>query len=129
MPLTTPSPQRLLCSFHQSLDRLRSTLLGLDVQGMARRSGFLRRSPRKVDMAELALALVAVGAESRVSLERMARVIGLAARTSYSKQALHKRLRPEVEPFLAQVALSLFGSWLAPLRTEGWLAPFRETLI
>jgi hypothetical protein len=129
MPSNIPSSQQLSRSFHQSLERLRATLLALDIQAMARRSGFLRRRPRKIPMADLALALVAAGSESILSLERVAHWIGLASKTSYSKQAFHKRLRPQVEPFLGQLAVSLFGSFLLPLRTEGWLAPFRRVLL
>jgi hypothetical protein len=129
MPSLTPSPKRLLHAFHQSLAGLRATLISLDTEAIARRTGFLRRSPRKVPMADLALALVAAGTESILSLERLAHLVGLAAGTSYSKQALHKRLRPTVEPFLAQVAVALFGSLLTPLRTGGWLAPFGRVLL
>ena len=51
------------------------------------------------------------------------------AKTSYSKQAFHKRLRPEIEPFLGQLAVALFGSFLLPLRTGGWLTPFKRVLL
>jgi hypothetical protein len=129
MPHHTPSPKPLLVSLHQSLERLRSTLMALDVEAIARRSGFLRRRPRKVPMTDLALALIAAGTESTLSLERVAHWIGLAANTSYSKQAFHKRLGPQVEPFLAGLAASLFGSFLEPLRTDGWLAPFKRVLL
>jgi hypothetical protein len=129
MPLNTPSSPQLLRSFQHSLERLRSTLLALDIQAMARQSGFLRRRHRKIPMADLALALVAAGTESILSLDRVAHWIGLASQTSYSKQAFHKRLRPQIEPFLGQLAASLFGSFLLPLRTEGWLAPFPRVLL
>jgi hypothetical protein len=44
-------------------------------------------------MPNFLLALVALAAEARLSLERVAAVIGLLARLSYTKQALHKRLK------------------------------------
>jgi hypothetical protein len=127
--MPSPSAQPLLRSFERSLQRLRSALLALDIEAIARRSGFLRRRPRKIPMADLALALVAVGAEAVLSLERVAHWIGLAAHTSYSKQAFHKRLRHPIEPFLAEVACALFASFLNPLRTSGWLAPFKRVLL
>jgi hypothetical protein len=129
MPYQIPSAGQLLRSFQQSLERARATLLTLEVEAIARRSGFLRRRPRKISMGDLALALMAVGAESVLSLERVAHWIGLAAHTSYSKQAFHQRLGPEVEPFLAGLAAALFGSFLRPLQTGGWLAPFRRVLL
>ena len=113
MPSNTPSAQQLFQAFHQSLGHLRSTLLALDVETIARRSGFLRRCPRKIPMGDLALALLAVGTESVLSLERVAHWVSLIAGTSYSKQAFHKRLGPQIEPFLAELAATLFGSFSA----------------
>jgi Transposase DDE domain len=129
MPSPTPAAKQLLNGFAHSLDRLRSALRRLDVEAIARRSGFLRRRPRKIPMVDLALALMAAGAESVLSLERVAHWIGLAAHTSYSKQAFHKRLGPQIEPFLAEVTAGLFQSALSPLRSGGWLAPFRRVLL
>jgi hypothetical protein len=129
MPQNIPSASSLFRAFHQSLDQARATLRALPVEAMARRGGFLRRTPRKISMADLALGLVAVGAEAVLSLERAAHWIGLAANTSYSKQALDKRLGPQVEPFLAELAAALFGSFLHPLKTDGWLASFKRVLL
>lgn len=129
MPNHIPPPEQVLSSLSQSLERLRSTVLAMDVETIARQSGFLRRRPRKVPMAQLVLGLIALGGESVMSLERIAHCIGLSAGTSYSKQAFHKRLGPKVEPFLAQIAASVFGSFLSPLRAEGWLAPFKRVLL
>jgi Transposase DDE domain len=129
MPAHTPSAKQLFQAFDRSLEHLRSTLLALDVETIARRSGFLRRCPRKISMSDLVLALLAVGAESVLSLERVAHWVSLVAGTSYSKQAFHKRLGPTIEPFLAELAATLFGSFLAPLRTGGGLAPFQRVLL
>jgi hypothetical protein len=129
MPSKTPAPWPLFHSFQHSLERARAALLTLEVEAIARRTGFLRRRPRKIAMGDLALALVAAGAESVLSLERVAHWIGLAARTSYSKQAFHQRLGPAVEPFLAGLAAARFGTFLRPLQTGGWLAPFQRVLL
>ena len=82
---------------------------GLDAEALARSSGFLRRCPRKIPMADFLLALVALAAESYLTLERVASIVALATQLSYSKQALHKRLTPAIERFLAQCATALFG--------------------
>jgi hypothetical protein len=121
-------------SIHQvlssELNRLRHDLQSLDGEALARSSGFLRRSPRKIPMADFLLALVGLAAECYLTLERVASVIAWAARRSYSKQALHKRLTSAIERFLAQVTTVLFGR-LPEARPphQGWLAPFRRVLV
>ena len=77
----------------QELQSLRHQLKhDIDSDALARQSGFLRRSPRKIPMADFLVALLALAAESFLTLERVASIIALAAQLSYSKQALHKRL-------------------------------------
>jgi hypothetical protein len=121
--------QPLLPTLTQDLGQLRRRLAQLDTPRLARQAGFLQRSPRKIPIPDLLLALVALASEAFLSLERIATVIGLAAGTTYSKQALHKRLRPQIEGFLAQVAVALFGPLVSPLRAQGYLAPFRRLLV
>ena len=96
---------------------------------MARRSGFLKRQPRKISLTDFLLALVALSAEAVLSLERIAGVISLIAHVSYTKQALHKRLNAQVEKFLAQVATALFGQLSQDLHTQRWFRPFRRVLL
>lgn len=122
------------CSPRQILDgqceQIRQALHRADPEDLARRSGFLRRSPRKIPLLDFLLALLAVAGESFVTLERLAQIIALAARQSYSKQALHKRLTAAVERFLAQVITALFGQLPeAASRRQGWLAPFGRVLV
>ena len=119
----------LFNSLVQPLRHLRASLAALDVEGLARRSGFLRRRPRKIPIADLLLAFCALGPESVLSLERIAAIIGLAAGCRYSKQALHQRLSGTLEHFLSAVALALFGHMSAPLRTQGCFAPFGRVLL
>jgi hypothetical protein len=113
----------------QPLLHLRSCLASLDVEALARRSGFLRRRPRKIPIADLLLAFCALGPESVLSLERIAAVIGLAAHCRYSKQALHQRLSKTMEHFLSAVALALFGQMSAPLGAQGCFAGFGRVLL
>jgi len=112
-----------------NLNQLRSALAGVDCQGLARQSGFLERQPRKIPIPKFVLALSALAAETVLSLERVAAVIGLAAGTTYSKQALHKRLCAPLETFLAQVAASLFGQLIVPLADRGWFSSFGRVLL
>lgn len=113
----------------QPLLRLRSRLAALNVETLARRSGFLCRRPRKIPIADLVLALCALAPEPVLSLERIASVVALAAGRSYSKQAFHQRLSQSIEHFLSAVALALFGQMSAPLRTAGCFARFGRVLL
>jgi hypothetical protein len=124
------SPSNALFQFvEQNLRHLRSALAGLDSESLARQSGFLQRLPRKIPIPKFLLALAGLAAETTLSLERIAAVIGLAAQTPYSKQALHQRLSPQLEQFLAQVAAALFGQLITPLKNHGWFAAFPRVLL
>jgi hypothetical protein len=124
--MPTPAPAQTLL---QPLHHLRSALAAIQVESLARRTGFLRRRPRKIPVADLVLAFCALGPESALSLERIAAVVGLAARCRYSKQALHQRLSQTLESFLQAVALALFGQMSAPCRTQGCFAAFGRVLL
>lgn len=123
------SASTLFPFLQQNLQHLRSALASLDGEGLARQSGFLQRLPRKIPIAKFLLALVGLAAETTLSLERIAAVVGLAAQTRYSKQALHQRLRPQLEQFLAQVAAALFGQLVVPLKDRGWFTAFSRVLL
>jgi hypothetical protein len=109
--------------------QLRSSLATLDAEGLARRSGFLRRRHRKIPMPDLLLAFLALAGESALSLERIAALVGLAAGCSYSKQALHQRLSEKLQKFLAAVAVELFGRLSAPWHDQGCFSRFGRVLL
>jgi hypothetical protein len=108
---------------------LRSSLATLDAQTLARASGFLRRRPRKIPMADLLLGRCALAGASFLSLERIAALIALAAQRSYSKQAFHQRLSEKLQHFLAAVALRLFEPLSAPWQTQGAFKAFGRVLL
>jgi hypothetical protein len=124
--LYSPSLAQTLAA---NLQQIRAQLAQLDAQALARQSGFLKRQPRKIPLTDFLLALVALAAEATLSLERITAVISLAARLTYTKQALHKRLNATVEGFLAQVATALFGQLSQGLRTQGLFGPFGRVLL
>jgi hypothetical protein len=127
--MSTPYLSSLAQTLAANLQQIHSQLTQLDAQAMARRSGFLKRQPRKIPLTDLLLALVALAAEATLSLERIAAVIGLVARLTYTKQALHKRLNATVENFLAQVATALFGQLSDGPRAQGLFRPFSRVLL
>jgi hypothetical protein len=86
----------------------------MDVEALARETGFQKRSQRKIPMQDLALGIMAVVAAGRLSFERVATSIACRARKRYSKQALHKRLESSVSGFL----LAVFGRCMQPAMRE-----------
>jgi hypothetical protein len=116
-------------SFQQQLLACRSKLDAIDADAIARTSGFLERSPRKIPMPKFLKGLLAVAPEAYLTLEHIANVIGLAAHTSYTKQSLSERLSAPIEPFLAQVITALFGQLAHSLPTSQALEPFNRVLV
>jgi hypothetical protein len=127
--MSTPITPSVAHTLTANLQQIRLQIGQLDAQDLARRSGFLQRTPRKIPMTDFLLALVALAAEATLSLERVAAVIGLVARLAYTKQALHKRLNATVEQFLARVATALFGELGQCVHRQDWLRPFRRVLL
>jgi IS4 transposase len=124
--MSTPAPDHLL---QDLLRDIRHRLEQLPADSLARTSGFLQRSPRKIPISALLAALVALGSESVLSLERVAKVIGLAAGVPYSKQAFHERLSSKIEGFLTRVAAALLQHTAAPAGQPGWLSSFPRVLL
>lgn len=111
------------------LDALHSQLQRVDLTALARQSGFQQRSSRKVPLPKFLLALVALAAETTLSLERVAAVIALARGGPYSKQAFHERLGVKLELFLAGVATTLFQQLGQPLQQQGCFKTFGRVLL
>jgi hypothetical protein len=76
--MTTPFPRRLRLAVQDNLQHLQSQLRHTDLDALARQTRFLRRAARKVPILQMVLALVALAAESVLSLERAAAVVSLA---------------------------------------------------
>ena len=124
--MSTSPPDLVLKTLFQ---QVRPLLDQLPSEALARSSGFLRRSPRKLPIPDLLAALVALGSEAMLSLERMAAVMARAANISYSKQALHQRLSGNLEAFLTGIAASLFQHTAAVTNQSGWLTGFPRVLL
>ncbi len=126
---TTISSGALRVTLQDQLQQLKTQLEQLNLDALARRTGFLRRTPRKIPILSLVLALVALAAETSLSLERVAAVIGLAAGLSYSKQALHSRLGLKLDDFLAEVGTCLLNQISLPVQNQGWFRSFQRVLL
>jgi hypothetical protein len=96
-------------TLQQHLPRAVARLQAIDTEAIARGCGFLVRCARKIPIPTFLQGLLALAPESDLSLERVASVVGLAAGTTYTKQALSERLGEELKPFLAQVITRSMG--------------------
>jgi len=96
--------------FSQNAADIRKGLGGIDAEELGRRSGAMQRTCRKLAMGELLHVFVALSAEKLLTLERIAAVVRLHLKGSYSKQALCKRLACGIDRFLILVAAELFGA-------------------
>jgi hypothetical protein len=132
MPTLKSDPQEPQAFFstlcQQVLTRL-SQLDNLDAEALARASGFLERSPRKIPMDDFLKGLLAVAPQTDLSLDHIAKVIGLAAHTTYTKQSLDERLSPSIEAFLASVVTALFGQLDLSLPFAKAFEPFARVLV
>ncbi len=111
------------------VDRWIEEIEAMDIESLARATGFQQRSQRKVGIRDLAVGILAVASAGRLSFERVANSIGRRSRKRYSKQALHKRLGPTVSAFL----LAVFGRCMQPAIREplarGLFASFKRVLL
>ena len=127
--LSSQDTSGFFASLRQQLLTCLSKLQDLDADAIARASGFLERSPRKIPMHDFLKGLLAVAPEMHLTLERVAHVIGLAAHTTYTKQSLSERLSTDVEVFLAQVITALFGQLAHSLPSSQAFKPFTRVLV
>jgi len=123
------NPSAFLDTFAAQLPATLAKLQDLNVEALARQTGFLERNPRKIPMLSFLQGLLAVAPENDLSLEHVASVIGLAAQTTYTKQALSDRLSHDIEPFLASVITALFGQSAPSVATSQALASFAHVLV
>lgn len=122
------NPDAFFATFEQQLPALLDRLEALDVEALARQAGFLQRTPRKIPILQFLRGLLAVAPENDLSLEHVAQVIGLAAHTTYTKQALAERLRHSVQEFLARVITAWLGHLAHSLPTSQALTGFSRVL-
>jgi hypothetical protein len=127
--MTNAPSGSLKLALQHHLQNLRFQLQHTNLEALARETRFQRRSTRKIPVLKLVLALVALGAETFLSLERVAAVISLAAGVDYSKQAFHQRLGRQLELFLARVATALLNQMSQPVQNHGWFNSFQRVLL
>jgi len=122
-------PHPFLKAIQEQLPAATAKILDLPTETLARRYGFLRRTPRKIPIPHFLQALLALAPERDLSLERAASVIGLTVQGSYSKQALSQRLSPALPDFLAQVITGALGQFSQAVEVSPLLESFARVLV
>jgi Transposase DDE domain len=128
-PNAIPDPHPLLHTLQQHLPAAVARLQAIDTEAIARRCGFLLRCARKIPIPKFLKGLLALAPESDLSLERVASVVGLAAGTTYTKQALSERLCDGLKPFLAQVIMRSLGQLPCSVDVGRSLESFDRVLV
>jgi hypothetical protein len=123
------NPDAFFATFEQQLPATLAQLQALDIETLARQASFLQRTPRKIPMRQFLQGLLAVAPETDLSLEHIASVIGLAAQTTYTKQALAERLEHDVKTFLARVITAWLSHQAEAIPLMPALASFARVLV
>lgn len=112
-----------------NLAKVRAGLDQLDAEAIARETGLQQRSERKLSASNFLLALLALSAGCAPTLERIASVSRLILDDSYSKQALSKRIGPEIDQFLGQAAARVFADVRSRSVKSGMFSSFNRVLL
>jgi hypothetical protein len=98
---------------------------------IARKTGFMRRQPRKIEPVMLIKTLVAMTFNTEFSLRVCATVLGFLAGTVVSKEALFKRLGCQSISFVSHVLFSLLAktSRLKEEVDKGVFSHFRRVFL
>lgn len=89
--------------------QLESALEPLDLDTLARRTGFRRRKPKKLPPLTFIQSCCLLLVEKKVSYRRWAILIGTLINQTYAKQSLFERMTPRAVRFVQSVVLSLVG--------------------
>lgn len=113
----------------QQIDAWIGEIEKMDIETVARETGFQKRSQRKIDIKDLALGVLAMVATGRLSYERVAASIARRAQKRYSKQALHKRIGPCVGNFLSAVFSRCMQPTMKEAVSRGLFSSFKRVLL
>lgn len=108
---------------------IRSKLQSINVNVIARQTQFTIRSCRKLSAENLLLVLLTLCAGHVPTLEMIASLATIILGQKYSKQALWKRLKNQVDVFIAQVIANVFSGFQYEQMKTSALLPFRRVLL
>lgn len=101
----------------------------MDVEAVARSTGFQKRKQRKIDLRHMALGILSLAATGHLCFERVAAAVARRAKRAYSKQALHKRLNASIVEFLAALFIHCLQPALREGKAKGLFATFNRVLL
>jgi len=81
----------------------------MDVETLARQTGVIKRTPRKLSASGLLQVIIALSSGRAPTQEEIAAAASLLLDDSYSKEAVRKRLNNNVDVFLAAIIAAVFA--------------------
>lgn len=98
------------------VDHLQRALAQLNLEALARQTGFARRQPKKLSPLAFIQSCCLVLLQGRASLRQWALLIGVLGHQTYSKQALQQRLGGAAARFVQSVLQALLVHLSQPLQ-------------
>ncbi len=86
-----------------SIEKLKSVFSSIDLDQIAKQSGFMKRKPQKIHPQHLLFSLFILVLGDGNSLTNLATKIGLLSNCVISKQAVHKRINAALIKFLKTI--------------------------
>ncbi len=122
--------QRLFSPLVSQSQALTAPLAALDLDALARRTGLVRRCPRKVHPLSFLQTCCLLATQRNVSLAGWACLWGMLTTSTLSKQAVAKRCSAGAVDFLRLILQTvLAGLWRPPASVPKALRSFRRVLI
>jgi len=112
-----------------NIAKVKTELGNLDVEAIARETGIIQRTERKLSAHHFLLALPALSTGRAPTLERIAAVVQLIIGDSFSKQAVSKRIGCGIDQFLGHVVTRLFSDLKDRSDKRGLFAAFNRVLL
>ncbi len=113
----------------KNVAEVRNNLGHYDFTSIAKETGVVQRCERKLSICHFLLALLALSTGCSPTMERIAEVVRLIIRQSYSKQAVSKRIGHRIDTFLIRAVALLFGRMAADSCKKGIFTTFNRVLI
>jgi len=99
------------------------------MEALGRASGFIRRTCRKLDVGLLCKALAGLAGMGTLTLDLIVQTLGLMGHSTYSAQALCKRVGPGLERFLLAATTAVFRRHADEMLAQGSFSSFRRGLL
>ncbi len=112
-----------------NIAKVKTKLDHLDIEAVARETGIIQRTERKLSANQFLLALLALSTGRAPTLERIAAVVQLIIGESFSKQAVSKRIGHGIDQFLGRIVAGLFSELKSRSDQKGLFSAFNRVLL